>query len=115
MVNAAVDLFVGSLTGLSYIEFRILSWQVHNFCCFSKALQVFYGTYMATEVAYYTYIYATIDRKHYQKVTGFTRSATLSGRFFAGVTAQLLISFHVMNLRQLNYITLACKSDVDFS
>lgn len=65
---------------------------------------------MATEVAYYTYIYATVDRQHYQKVTGFTRSATLSGRFFAGVVSQLLVSFHLMNLRELNYITLGCKS-----
>lgn len=73
-------------------------------------MQVFYGTFMATEVAYYTYIYASVDRKHYQKVTGFTRSATLSGRFFAGVLSQLLISFNVMNLRELNYITLGGKS-----
>lgn len=64
---------------------------------------------MATEVAYYTYVYAKVDRKQYQKVTGFTRSAVLAGRFMAGIIAQLLVSFKAMNLLELNYITLASK------
>lgn len=72
-------------------------------------MEVFYGTYMATEVAYYTYIYAKVERDKYQQVTGFTKAAVLCSRFLAGVVAQLLVSFHVMDLRQLNYISLVCE------
>lgn len=39
-------------------------------------------------------------------VTGFTKAAILGGRFMAGATGQLLVSFRLMDLRELNYITL---------
>lgn len=65
---------------------------------------------MASEVAYYTYMYAKVDKIHYQKVTGHTRSAVLCGRFMSGVLAQILVSAHLMNFRELNYVTFACKS-----
>ncbi len=64
---------------------------------------------MATEVAYYTYIYAKVERDKYQQVTGFTKAAVLCARFLAGVVAQLLVSFRLMDLRQLNYISLGCE------
>lgn len=64
---------------------------------------------MATEIAYYTYIYAKVERSRYQQVTGFTRSAILAGRFLAGVIAQVMVSLNLMDLRELNYITLGCK------
>lgn len=51
-------------------------------------------------------MYAKVDKTHYQKVTGNARAAILSGRFMASVIAQLLVSFDVMNLRELNYLTL---------
>lgn len=60
---------------------------------------------MAAEVAYYTYIYAKVERRRYQQVTGHTRSAILTGRFLAGTTAQLLVSFELMDFRDLNYIS----------
>lgn len=62
---------------------------------------------MATEVAYYTYIYAKVDREHFQKVTSHTRAAVLAGKAFAGITGQLLISFNVLDYRQVNFITFA--------
>ena len=60
---------------------------------------------MATEVAYYTYIYAKVERKHYQQVTSNSRSAILFGRFSASIMAQLFIEFGVMNAAELNYIS----------
>ena len=42
-----------------------------------QGLEVVYGTYMATEIAYYTYIYAKVDREHYPKVTSHTRASVL--------------------------------------
>ncbi|XP_036328965.1 thiamine transporter 1-like [Rhagoletis pomonella] len=67
--------------------------------------QVLYGTFMATEVAYYTYIYAKVDKERYQIVTGHTRSAILCGKFLGGVVAQVLVSTEVMDYRGLNYIS----------
>lgn len=64
---------------------------------------------MATEVAYYTYIYAKVEREHYQKVTSYTKSSVLIARFISGVVAQFLVSFRVMDLRELNYISLVGK------
>lgn len=64
---------------------------------------------MAAEVAYYTYIYAKVDREKYQIVTGHTRSAILVGKFLGGVLGQILVSFDLMDLRELNYVSLACK------
>ncbi|XP_055607050.1 thiamine transporter 1-like [Uranotaenia lowii] len=74
-----------------------------------KGLEVFYGTYCAAEIAYYSYIYAKVDREHYQKVTSHTRAATYSGKFLAGVLAQLLVYFEAMDYKQLNYLSLAAQ------
>lgn len=61
---------------------------------------------MATEVAYYTYMYAKVPKEHYQQVTGHTRAGILIGRFLSGIVGQLLISFNVMNVKELTYISL---------
>ncbi|XP_052866984.1 thiamine transporter 1-like [Anopheles cruzii] len=74
-----------------------------------KVLELFYGTYCAAEVAYFSYIYAKVDREHFQKVTSHTRAAIYSGRFFAATLAQLLVYFEAMDYRQLNYLSLAAQ------
>lgn len=74
-----------------------------------QIVQVIYGTYMAGEIAYYTYMYARVDRTKYQQVTGHVRAAILAGRFSASLLGQLLFSFGVMNYRDLNYITLGAQ------
>lgn len=74
-----------------------------------KLVQVFYGTYMASEVAYYTYIYAKVDKKYYQRVTGHTRSASLCSRFLGSVLAQLLISLTKVSFLELHIITLTSQ------
>lgn len=71
--------------------------------------QFFYGFYMASEVAYYTYIYAKVDKDHFQKVTGNTRAAMLAGKFLAGILAQILYSAGLMNLRDLNFLSLGTQ------
>lgn len=72
-------------------------------------IQVSYGTYIATEVAYYTYIYAKVDKEHYMKVTSHTRAAILCGRFLSGVLAQTLVFTQLMDLRELNMLTLSAQ------
>lgn len=72
--------------------------------------QILYGSLMAAEVAYYTYIYASVERDKYQIVTGYSRSAILIGRFISSAIAQTLISFRICNYDTLALITGVCKS-----
>lgn len=64
---------------------------------------------MASEVAYYTYMYAKVDKSKYQNVTGHTRSAILCGKFLSGVLAQALVSGNLLDFRELNFISFGCK------
>jgi solute carrier family 19 (thiamine transporter), member 2/3 len=75
-----------------------------------QIVEVVYGTFCATEVAYYSYIYAKTDKKYYQQVTSHTRSAIFFGRLFGSLLAQFLIYFNVADYWQLNLITFVCKS-----
>ncbi|XP_058811529.1 folate transporter 1-like [Topomyia yanbarensis] len=90
-----------------------LVWSMFVWCGSSlralQVLEVFYGTYMAAEIAYWTYIYAKVDRKHYQKVTSHIRSATQAGRFLAATTSQTVIYYGVTDYLGLNYIALGAQ------
>jgi len=74
-----------------------------------QILEGIYGTYMATEVAYFTYIYAKVDKKYYPKVSSHTRAALLIGKLIASISSQVLVYFKWMNYLELNYITLATQ------
>jgi len=67
----------------------------------------FFGLFLSAEVAYYTYIYAKVDKEHYQEVTSYTKAASLFGRSMSGIIAQLTASFDLLNYHQLNYLTLS--------
>lgn len=64
---------------------------------------------MATEIGYFTYIYAKVDKEHYLKVTSYARAAVLSGRFVAGALGQTLVYTNAMDYRQLHMVTLAAQ------
>lgn len=72
-------------------------------------IEIFYGTYIATEVAYYTYIYAKVDKEHYLTVTSHTRAAILCGKFLSGTLGQALLYTKIMDLRQLHIFTFATQ------
>ncbi|KAH8292161.1 hypothetical protein KR054_006452 [Drosophila jambulina] len=74
-----------------------------------QILEFFYGTYMAAEVAYYTYIYAKVDKKYYPRVTSHTRAAMFAGKLVSGITSQLMLYLDLMDYKQLNYITLGTQ------
>ncbi|XP_030374802.1 folate transporter 1-like isoform X3 [Scaptodrosophila lebanonensis] len=87
-------------------------WGLLLFCSTVWSLQiveVFYGFYQAAEVAYYSYIYAKVDKKYYPIVTSHTRAAMFAGKLVAGLSAQALIMWKLMNYRGLVYISMACK------
>lgn len=89
----------GSCTYITLILARTL-WEM-------RVVQFLIGLFLATEVAYFTYIYAKVSKLHYQEVTSHTRMAILLGRFTASVTSQLTVSFSLLDYYQLNYLTLS--------
>lgn len=60
----------------------------------------------STDIAYLTYLYANVDRQHYRQVTSYTHSAMHTGKFLAGLCGQLLLSYHVLGLEKINYLSL---------
>nr|CAD7570796.1 unnamed protein product [Timema californicum] len=74
------------------------------------AAEAVWGLFAATEVAYFTYIYATVDRQHYQKVTSHIRAAFLLGHSLSAVVAQTLSLLGVMDAHTLTYITAGALS-----
>ncbi|XP_017855201.2 LOW QUALITY PROTEIN: thiamine transporter 2 [Drosophila busckii] len=96
---------LSSLAGITL--FAILIWTRTLFSL--QIAQIFFGTFMAAEVTYYTYIYAKVDRSHYQEVTGHTRAAILGGKFLGGVLAQVLVSTNSMDFFELHYISFATQ------
>jgi thiamine transporter 2/3 len=69
-------------------------------------LEVFYGLFLATDVAYFTYIYSKVDKSHYQEVTGHTWAAFLFGKAFSAFISQILISSELFSYYSLNFFTL---------
>jgi thiamine transporter 2/3 len=51
-----------------------------------------------------------VPQEHYKKVTSYTYTAALIGKFFAGTCGQFLISYKLANFHQLNYVSLTCVS-----
>ncbi|XP_047401699.1 thiamine transporter 2 isoform X1 [Sciurus carolinensis] len=97
------------LQGLSFI----VTWLLLLFGQGVKVMQLVecvYGLVSATEVAYYAYIYSVVSPEHYQKVSGYCRSATLVAYTAASVLAQLLVSLANVSYFDLNVITLASVS-----
>ncbi|XP_017783550.1 PREDICTED: thiamine transporter 1-like [Nicrophorus vespilloides] len=93
------------ILGLSgIIVWSMLIWTTSLFHL--QVLEGVYGTFMSCEVAYYTYIYAKVDTKYYLQVSSHTRASILAGRALSSIVAQLLISFELMDYKELNYISL---------
>lgn len=76
----------------------------------AQIVEFMYAIGTASEVAYYTYIYANVSDEHYQKVTSYTRVAVLCGFFVSGISAQILITTKALEYGGLNYITLVTAS-----
>lgn len=91
--------------GLAYLSTRILLIWARGVLAM-QFMQFAYGFASGAGVAYYSYIYAVVDRDHYQLVTSYTRAAVLFGTMMSGVVGQLLVSFKVTDYLTLNYISL---------
>ena len=94
------------IESLAYLATRVLL--VAAFGLWSmRLMELFYGIASATEIAYYSYIYVMIDKKHYKYASSFTRAAVLLGRALSGYLGQALYSTGVLNLLGLHYFSLA--------
>lgn len=59
----------------------------------------------AAEIAYYSYMYAVVDQKHYKLITSYIRAAALVGKFLAYGLAQVLVSFELGSYLLLNQVS----------
>uniref|UniRef100_A0A8R1I105 Folate transporter 1 n=1 Tax=Caenorhabditis japonica TaxID=281687 RepID=A0A8R1I105_CAEJA len=71
-----------------------------------QVMQVAFGVASAAEIAYYSYIYSIVDRKHYKRATSYIRAAALFGKLLAFGLGQTLISTHTASYLTLNQISL---------
>lgn len=71
-----------------------------------QAMQFFYGVVMASEVAYYSYIYSVVEVRRYRKATSYCRATQLLGYTVGSVLGQLLVSFGLLSYRYILVITL---------
>ncbi|XP_062711743.1 thiamine transporter 1-like [Aedes albopictus] len=71
--------------------------------------EVFYGTYKSADVAFWSYIYARVDRSCYQKITSYTKSSSQLGKFVGAVGAQVLLFYGLVDYLDLNYVSLAVQ------
>lgn len=95
--------------GICYVvSWCLLLWASGVFAM--QMAQFVYAIVTASDIAYFTYIYAKVDEHHFKKVTGFTRSARLFGQFLSGLMSQVLVSTRIADYRQLNFISLGCVS-----
>ncbi|VDN60045.1 unnamed protein product [Dracunculus medinensis] len=70
-----------------------------------QIMQIAFGISSASEVAYYSYMYAVVTQKHYARVTSYLRAAALAGKFMAFALAQFLISTGYGSYLLLNQIS----------
>ena len=70
-------------------------------------MQAAYGVATATEIAYYSYVYAVVSIDHFKKVTSYVRAIRLLGQAMAGIVGQILISAQLTGYLELNYISFA--------
>uniref|UniRef100_A0A914RMI0 Uncharacterized protein n=1 Tax=Parascaris equorum TaxID=6256 RepID=A0A914RMI0_PAREQ len=84
------------LESIGYMVFR--STLVFGWGVFSQQVgMAFYGIASAAEIAFYSYIYAKVDKGDYQKLTSWTRASTMAGRTFGYLLSQLIIITHIGN------------------
>ncbi|CAI2355072.1 unnamed protein product [Caenorhabditis sp. 36 PRJEB53466] len=75
-----------------------------------QMMQVSFGVASAAEIAYYSYIYSIVDRKHYKRATSYIRASALFGKLLAFGLGQTLISTHSSDYLTLNQISLGAVS-----
>lgn len=92
------------IEAMAYMATRIILIWGHGIFIM-QVMQITYGLATATEIAYYSYIYALVEKEHFKKVTSYTRLTVLLGKAIGDLSGQLLYSTNNANLLQLNYVS----------
>ena len=78
---------------------------VFTYDVFSQQLgQISYGLASASEIAFFSYIYAKFEKDQYRKLTSWTRAGTMGGRTCGYLLSQLIIIGGFGTYRTLNEI-----------
>lgn len=72
----------------------------------SQAIQVLHGIYVSAEVAYFTYIYAKVEKEYFFDVSVLTRSVGLFSSAISSALAEILVNTGSWTELKLNYISL---------
>ncbi|KAI6205593.1 hypothetical protein M3Y94_00809700 [Aphelenchoides besseyi] len=95
-----VILETASLTGTwIFLVWGKTIWQI-------QVAEVMFGIATSSEIAYLSYAYAVVEKRHYKKVTSYVRTAALIGKFFAFSMAQIMVTNGYGSLLLLNQISL---------
>jgi len=70
-----------------------------------QVVEVLYGLMISCDVAYLTYLYATVPTELYPRVSALCRVAHLLGRLLSGLIGQVMISTQLLDYLQLQYIS----------
>uniref|UniRef100_A0A8R1TQM6 Uncharacterized protein n=1 Tax=Onchocerca volvulus TaxID=6282 RepID=A0A8R1TQM6_ONCVO len=70
-----------------------------------QLMQIIFGISSAAEIAYYSYMYAIVNQKHYKLITSYIRAAALIGKFLAFGLGQFLVSYQYGSYLLLNQIS----------
>ncbi|XP_068175744.1 thiamine transporter 1-like isoform X2 [Antennarius striatus] len=76
----------------------------------AQAAFFFYSVAMATDVAYFSYIYTLVPPGYYQRATSYVKGAVLLGNAVGSLLGQLLVSLGGVSLLWLAFLTLVFLS-----
>ncbi|VDM78781.1 unnamed protein product [Strongylus vulgaris] len=79
-----------------------------------QIMQISFGLASASEIAYFSYIYAVVDEKEYRRCTSYIRTAALIGKLLAYGIAQILVTTGTGSYLLLNQISLGAVFIVFF-
>ena len=75
-----------------------------------KFVEITFGLVSASDVAYYSYLFAMVTKNHYSAITSLTRAAVLLGMCASYLAGQVLVSSSLLDYFQLNIVSLVSVS-----
>ncbi|KAM3720957.1 Folate-like transporter [Dirofilaria immitis] len=93
------------LESIGYLIFRITL--VFGSGMFLQQIgMVAYGIASASEIAFYSYIYAKVTKDEYKRLTSWTRASTMAGRTFGYLLSQIIVITGIGTYLTVNQISL---------
>ncbi|CAL8142498.1 unnamed protein product [Orchesella dallaii] len=68
--------------------------------------QILYSIEHSSEVAYITFMYEIVNRTLYREVTSLIHGSMHAGKFIGGALGQILLSYKILSLENINYFSL---------